>query len=379
MSDSPAPGDSEPATQRLELNYGTGVTRLAVGRDLALPGSELEQWVAGRAVFVVTSKPVWTLHGAACFDRLAEAAAEFHVLEVPDGEAAKSVEVATGLWQEILAGGGKRDSRVISFGGGSVGDVAGFAAGTFMRGVALAHVPTTLLAQVDAAIGGKAAVNLPGADDGAKNSVGVFHHPRHVVAVTNVLATLPARQLKAGLVEVVKAAALLDAELFAGLERSLDDLLGAGFGSWVSLVTAAQRAKIGVVERDPDEKGERRVLNFGHTLGHAIEASLGYGALLHGEAVAHGMSFATALARGRRLDAECQERITGLLARLDLPPLPRCPVEDLLRYIERDKKARRDGPVWVLPTALGAWEAVQLPRAEVEAALAAFVESATAC
>ncbi len=379
MSDFRAEARSGLAPRRLELDHGAGVTRLTVGGDLELPGSELAEWVAGRRVFVVTSKPVWALHGAACFDRLARRADALEVLEVPDGEAAKTIEVAVDLWERLVAAGGRRDSRVVSFGGGSVGDVAGFVAGTFMRGVPLAHVPTTLLAQVDAAVGGKAAINLPGAAGGAKNVVGVFHHPRHVVAVTEVLATLPARQLKAGLVEVIKAAALLDPVLFAQLEESLDELLGPGPSPWVPLVAAAQSAKIGVVERDPREGGERRVLNFGHTLGHAIEACLGYGGLLHGEAVAHGMSFAMTLARPRGLDAVSRRRISDLLARLDLPPLPHCSVSELMRYVERDKKARGDGAVWVLPKALGAWEAVQLPRDEVEAALRAFVESATAC
>ncbi|MDH3402758.1 MAG: 3-dehydroquinate synthase [Acidobacteriota bacterium] len=363
-----------PEAERLELRHATGVTELAVGRGRELAGAALAGWAAGRAVFVVTSAPIWELHGRACLDAVAEVASSFEVLAVPDGEAAKTPEVAAGLWQRILAGGGKRDSRVVTFGGGAVGDVGGFVAGTYMRGVPLAHVPTTLLAQVDAAVGGKAAISLPG----AKNAVGVFHHPRHVVAATAVLETLPPRQLKAGLVEVVKAAALLDPRLFAELERSLDGLLAAG-ADRVGLVAAAQRAKIGVVERDPEEHGERRVLNFGHTLGHALEASLPPGALLHGEAVAYGMAFATALARRRGLEAGFERRLGGLLARLDPPPLPACAVAPLLRCIERDKKARHDGPVWVLPTGVGAWEAARLPRSEVADALAAFVESPAAC
>jgi len=210
------------------------------------------------------------------------AAARWEVLEVADGEAAKTVESAAGLWNRMLAAEGKRDSRVVAFGGGSAGDLAGFAAGCFLRGLEFVQIPTTLLAQVDAAIGGKTGVDLPG----GKNTVGLFHHPALVVCDTAILPTLPRGELRSGLVEVIKMAALLDLELLALVEEHLDLLLAGDAAALGPVVAGAAAAKIGVVECDPTEQGDRRLLNFGHTLGHALESVRG---LRHGEAVALGM------------------------------------------------------------------------------------------
>lgn len=355
--------------RRSTLRHAAGVTELTVGRGVAVVAETLADWVAGRCVFVVTSAPVWRLHGAACCDPLAAAAANWTVLEVPDGEAAKTPEVAVDLWRRMLAAGGRRDSRLLAFGGGSVGDVGGFVAGTFLRGIGLCQVPTTVLAQVDAAIGGKSALDLPG----AKNCIGVFRQPERVVTAIDLLATLAQRERRAGLVEVVKMAALLDLELLDRLERDLDGLLGAVGEPWLDLVARAQSAKVGVVERDPQEAGERRVLNFGHTLGHALEAHAGFGPLLHGEAVAYGMLFALQLAAGRGLDPAFRHRLEAILGRLEPPPLPPASVGELLALAGRDKKAGREGIVWVLPTAAGAWEAVRLEPGRLAAELEAFV------
>lgn len=356
-------------SETLELDHGAGVTRLAIGRDEEWLRGQLADWVADRTVFVITSGPVWELHGQRCLTPLEETTKLWKRLEVPDGEAAKSPAVAEDLWRRMLASGARRDSRVITFGGGSVGDLGGFVAGTFMRGVELCHVPTTLLAQVDAAIGGKSAVNLPE----AKNSVGVFCHPDRVVSATDLLETLPARELGAGLVEVIKMAALIDLQLFERLEGSVDGLLKPGSGGWVPVVAAAQRAKAGVVERDPRESGERRVLNFGHTLGHAIEASLDYGVMLHGEAVAWGMRFAIDLASARGLDPSFAHRIDSLLETLSIPPLPALSAPRLMDLAGRDKKADREGIGWVLPTGPGEWEFTHLEPGETLARLEQFL------
>jgi len=331
---------------------------------------ELADWVAGREVLVVTSAPVWNLHGSAALGGLAEAAAAWHLLEVPDGEAAKTPAVAEELWREMLARGARRDSLLLTFGGGSVCDLGAFVAATFMRGIAFSHVPTTLLAQVDAAIGGKSAVNLPG----AKNIVGAFQHPERVVAATGLLETLPPRQIRAGLVEAIKIAALRKVSLFERFEAELAALLADSRApAWPGVVAEAQGAKVEVVMRDPLEAGERRVLNFGHTLGHALEAVLGYDALAHGEAVAYGIYFALQLAASRGLDPRAIERVEGLLGQLELPALPRPSSEAVLQAIGRDKKAGPRGAVWVLPTNLGAWEAVVLPSDLVAAELRSFL------
>lgn len=332
---------------------------------LAAAEERLGGWLDGRTVFVVTTPRVGALHGArlAWVDRRA---ARRVTLEVPDGEAAKTLEQAGRLWREMVAAGGKRDSRVVALGGGSVGDLAGFAAGCFLRGVEVVQAPTTLLAQVDAAIGGKTGIDLPE----AKNAVGLFHHPAAVVADTDVLATLPRRELAAGLVEAVKMALVLDAELFERLESRLEPLLAAEPEALAPAVAAAAAAKAAVVERDPAEAGERRVLNLGHTLGHALESALGYRGLLHGEAVAYGLLFALRLAAPRGLDPEVAARARGLLGRLGLPPLPVADLdaETLLGFVRRDKKAREEGVAWVLPTALGAYEITREVALEAVAA-----------
>ncbi len=346
---------SEPA--EIALRHPQGETTIVVGAGaLAAAEERLAAWLDGRTVFLVTTPRVALLHGARLgwVDRRC---ARRVTLEVPDGEAAKTLDEAGRLWLEMLAAGGKRDSRVIALGGGSVCDLAGFAAGCFLRGVEVVHAPTTLLAQADAAIGGKTGVDLPA----GKNTVGLFHHPAAVIADVEVLGTLPRRELAAGLVEAAKMALVLDPALFARLEDRLDALLAADPDELAPVVAAAAAAKAAVVERDPAEGDYRRVLNLGHTVGHAIEAALGYGGgLLHGEAVAYGLLFALRLAVGRGLEPATAERMRALLARLGPAPLPaadpRLAPAALLAFVQRDKKAREGGIDWVLPTALGGFE-----------------------
>jgi 3-dehydroquinate synthase len=358
--------------RELRLRHPTGETTIVAGEGaLGAAGPRLAAWLAGRTAFVVSSPPVLALHG----ERLAalrSAAGRWVVLEVADGEAAKTVAAAGALWETMLAAGGKRDSRLLAFGGGSVGDLAGFAAGCFLRGIAWAQLPTTLLAQVDAALGGKTGVDLPG----GKNTVGLFHHPDLVVADTAVLPTLPRAELRSGLVEVIKMAALLAPDLLTAVEATLDPLLAGDPAALAPVAAAAAAAKIAVVERDPDEQGERRVLNFGHTLGHAVETACGYAGLRHGEAVAYGILFALRLAERRGLlaaESPLAARLRTLLSRLGLPPLPALPPERLLDLLARDKKAREGGLTWVLPGGLGEPRMVAVAPAEVAAELAPFL------
>ncbi len=354
-----------PDPVRLELRHPGGTTPIRVGAGaLAASLDDLGGWLEGRAVFLVTTPRVAALHGDALEPLLARAARRARI-EVEEGEAAKGLATATRLWEEMLAGGGKRDSRVVAFGGGSVCDLAGFAAGAFLRGVEVAHVPTTLLAQVDAAIGGKTGVNLPG----AKNAVGLFHHPSMVVCDTSLLATLEAAEVRSGLLECVKMAIVLDADLLAVLERDLERLLAADPEALAPVVASAAAAKIAVVELDPSEAGPRKVLNFGHTLGHALEVALAAGSpdpaapppappsappLRHGEAVGYGMLFALRLAERRGRAPEAAARARRLIARFELPPLPAVEPEALLAAMRRDKKARESGIAWVLPGRPGA-------------------------
>jgi 3-dehydroquinate synthase len=248
-------------------------------------------------------------------------------------------------------------------------------ASCFLRGIEVAQVPSTLLAQVDASVGGKTAIDLPE----GKNTVGAFHQPSLVVADTELLVTLDRAELASGLVEVIKMAALLDLDLLARVERDLPLLLEGDAVALQPVVAAAVAAKIGIVEEDPREADRRRLLNFGHTLGHALEAALGYGGLRHGEAVAHGMRFALRLARRRGLEGGEAERLESLLGRLGLPALPEVHAAALLDRMRRDKKAREAGLVWVLPRALGRGEMVHdVPWREVESELAAFLTAGVA-
>jgi 3-dehydroquinate synthase len=363
---------------RLELRHPGGSTPIWVGAGAL--GNALEALgdrLARRRVFAVTSPPVRALHGGA-LDAVAAAAGPFRILEVSDGESAKSVESAVTLWQRLLDGGGKRDSLIVAFGGGSIGDVAGFVAATFLRGVDYLQVPTTLLAQVDASIGGKTAINLPG----AKNCVGAFHHPVAAIAETTFLETLTPRQIRCGLFEVVKTAAMLDPDLFAMLETEMEELLGGGAEALAPVVEATAAAKIAIVERDPTEGNYRRLLNFGHTLGHALESAAvdahGHKTLQHGEAVGYGMLFALELARSRGLGVEEAERIRALVLRIGLPPLSgRLRPGDLIDRIARDKKAREGAIAWVLPGRIGNGLVVEdVSGEEVSSAIDRFLAGA---
>jgi 3-dehydroquinate synthase len=362
------------ALRRFESPHERGVSTILVGSDaLKAAAPEISAWCQGRRVFLITSEQVGSLFEDAVRTLLGSSAA-VETLIVPDGEEAKSVGVADGLWNEMLERGGKRDSRVIALGGGSVGDVAGFVAACFLRGVELAQIPTTLLAQVDASVGGKTAVDLPA----AKNIVGAFHPPTWVIADTDTLTSLPQGELLSGLVEVVKMAAVLDASLFSEIEERLDSLLQSDPRALAWAVGESVRMKLEIVEQDPEESGVRRLLNFGHTLGHALETVLSYGSLRHGEAVAHGMRFALRLGSEMDLGGELPGRLESILDRMPLPPLPKdLSLAALLDAMRRDKKSTEFGTTWVLAERVGRGLMVDSLRWEqVGRTLEAFLASA---
>jgi 3-dehydroquinate synthase len=357
---------------RLELRHPGGVTPILIGAGLLAEGAgELAGWMADRTVFVLSTPVVRKLHGTR-IDAFVDAAGRRLDLEAPDGEVAKSILQADRLWQEMLQHGGKRDSRLVAFGGGSLTDLGGFVAGCFLRGIEVVHVPTTLLGMVDAAIGGKTAVDMPQ----GKNTVGLFLHPTALVCDTDVLTTLPRAELRAGLVEAVKKAAVLDPELFAEIERDLDLLLAGETSALARVAGRAAAAKCRIVELDPFEAGPRKVLNFGHTLGHALEGVLGYSGFRHGEAVAYGILFALRLAARRHLDVDLGRRLFALISRFNLPEMPLgvAHVDALIAFMRRDKKAEEKGLTWVLPTHLGAYELTSsIGWPEVETELKAFL------
>ena len=348
---------------RLSLRHPGGTTTVFVGRDAAAAARPMVgEWLAGRLAFVISSPRVLELHRAAV-EALAAPAARVKVLTVPDGEEAKSLEHAGRLWCEMLAAGGKRDSRVIAFGGGSVGDLAGFVAGCFLRGVEYLQQPTTLLAQVDAALGGKTAIDL----GATKNSIGLFHHPALVVSDVDLLATLPRDEVRSALAEVVKTALILDPLLLERVERDLDRLLDADADALQPVVLATARAKLRVVERDPREGDQRRLLNFGHTLAHAIETHARYRGILHGEAVSIGMVFAAERSEALGLSpAGTRDRLAALLERAGLPTrAPDRPRRAYLSAIAVDKKKQGGNIHFVVLKGIGNAGTVSLSPREI--------------
>ncbi len=339
--------------RHLTVQLGPRSYPILIGRGLIRDlGGELARLGLGKQVLVVAQAPVATRYGGVVHESLASAGFTPHFLDVPDGEGAKSIAQAQALWDAFLQAGLDRSSAVVALGGGVVGDLAGFAAATFMRGLPFVQVPTTLLAQVDACVGGKVAVNHPR----VKNLIGAFHQPRLVVVDPEVLQTLPRREFVAGLAEVIKCGAALDAELFAYLEANLTSLLALDPETLTHVIAWAVRLKGAIVEKDERETtGLRAVLNFGHTLGHAIEAVAGYGRYLHGEAVAIGMVGAAWLSRRLAgLDERVAERLVALLRKAELPTtLTGEKVEALLDTMALDKKARGGGLAFVLLEALG--------------------------
>ena len=303
-----------------------------------------------RRAVVVTNPQVNRLYGATAAASLRHAGFQVMTVEVPAGERAKSLRQAAGLYRVFLDHRLDRRSAVIALGGGVIGDLAGYAAATYLRGLPLVQVPTTLLAQVDSSVGGKVAVNLPE----GKNLIGAFHQPSLVVADIRTLKSLPQREFKAGLAEVVKHGMIADPELFAYLETHLDSILGVEEETLALLVARSCAIKARVVEQDEREEGMRAILNFGHTVGHALEAITGYRRLLHGEAVAIGMVVATTLSVKRGL---CEEgdllRLRSLLMRIGLPTTSSVHVTSLLKAINYDKKVKNQVIHFVLTKGIG--------------------------
>lgn len=291
-------------------------------------------------------------------------------LEVAPGEGSKTIEVATRLWGEMLAAKADRKSLLIAVGGGVIGDLAGFVAATFTRGLRFVQVPTTLLAQVDSSVGGKVAVNLPM----AKNMVGCFWQPKYVLIDPNVLASLPEREYLSGLAEVVKYGVILDADFFEYLEKHVAEIRARDPAALVAIVARSCRLKADVVENDErEETGLRAVLNYGHTFAHAFEAVAGYGELLHGEAVSIGMHCAAHLAVALgRMPPGFVDRQQALLAALGLPWRVPADLDEgqLLAAMQHDKKVEHGRLRFVLPAKLGFVELVEgVESAQVASAL----------
>jgi 3-dehydroquinate synthase len=315
-------------------------------------GAMLAQARVPERRFVVSSPLVWRLHGA----RLTRAVEGAEPILVPDGERYKQLATVVRIYDALVRANADRASTLITFGGGVIGDMAGFAAATYLRGIALVHVPTTLLAQVDSAIGGKVGVN----HSLGKNLIGAFYQPHLVVIDPTVLSTLPRREFRAGLYEVIKYGVTSSASLFDRVTRDRTAIFARQPDALTPVIAESCRIKADVVSADEREAGLRRILNFGHTVGHAIEAVTKYRRYRHGEAVAYGMLAAAELAstRGALADRD-RQALSDLIAGLGpLPAIADVSTDQILEAVRHDKKVASGRLHFVLPTAIGSYAIV---------------------
>ncbi len=335
--------------ETLEVHLGERSYPIHIGPGLLADGRVLGDAVDAAQVIVVTNDVVAPLYLPPVQQALAGRQVEAVVL--PDGERHKSLTTLSGIFDRLIAARFHRDACLVALGGGVVGDISGFAAACYQRGIRFVQVPTTLLAQVDSSVGGKTAVNHPQ----AKNMIGAFHQPSAVVADTDTLGTLPARELSAGLAEVIKYGLIVDDNLFAWLEQNMGDLLALQADALSFAIRRSCEIKAAIVAEDEREHGRRALLNLGHTFGHALEAVTDYSRWLHGEAVAIGMHLAarTSHALGWLTAADC-DRIDALLraARLPVHATDVDP-DDVLARMKLDKKADRHGVKFVLMKRIG--------------------------
>ncbi|MCY3730009.1 MAG: 3-dehydroquinate synthase [Rhodospirillaceae bacterium] len=343
--------------QALEVALGERSYPIHIGPGLLGDDELLRRGITASQVLIITNEVVAPLYLDALSRSLA--AVRPHALVLPDGEGGKTLGTLARIIDELVENGFRRDACLVALGGGVIGDLTGFAAACYQRGIAFAQIPTTLLAQVDASVGGKTAVNHAK----AKNMIGAFHQPCCVVADTDTLATLPQREFSAGLAEVVKHGLSLDAEFFGWLEARMDDILAHDADALAHIVRRSCEIKAAVVAQDERERGRRALLNLGHTFGHALESLSGYGRWLHGEAVAIGIALAARTsAELGMIDAAHCERIGALLARAGLPvTAPGVQPEALLARMNLDKKASERGLSLVLLERIGRGVVVPAP------------------
>jgi len=353
--------------KELRVELGSRSYPIRIGAGLLGDAARWRDTLGGRHVLVISNEVVAPLYLQRVTAGLGDRT--FSTLILADGEAHKTLDSAAQVFAALAQLKASRDATIIALGGGVVGDLAGFAAACWMRGIACVQMPTTLLAMVDSSVGGKTAVDLPQ----GKNLVGAFHQPRAVIADTDALATLPERELRAGCAEVVKYGALGDAAFFGWLEAHADALLARDAQTLATAIAHCCEQKAGIVARDENEHGERALLNFGHSFGHALETAAGYGTLLHGEAVAIGMCLAARLsARLGRASAADAERLTNLLQRFHLPTElpPGSDAQRLLELMRLDKKNVSGRLRLILWRGVGQAEIVtDIPEASIRAAL----------
>ncbi len=321
-------------------------------------GARLKGIINSNKVMLVTNPTVAELYAKVLHEQLESAGMYPVMAEIPDGEEYKNLATAEKLYDIAYEHELDRQTPIIALGGGVVGDLAGFVAATYLRGVPFIQIPTTLLAQVDSSVGGKVAVNHPK----GKNIIGAFYQPAAVFADLSVIKTLPDREIKAGMAEVVKYGVISDGLFFNWLEENLEKVLTLEPQAMEKVVTVSCKCKAAVVKEDETEKGARAILNFGHTVGHAIEALTGYKTYRHGEAVSIGMAAAAEMAVNMgMLNRSEAIRINRLLQRIGLPVNipPEINIDDLIKIMQKDKKVISSKLTFVLPVSIGKVEIVR--------------------
>jgi 3-dehydroquinate synthase len=338
-----------PPPVRVDVTTGSQSCPIWIGEGLSQSLSALlaEHRVGGTR-FLVSNPTIWRLHG----QQFQSALGGIEPILIPDGERYKTLQSVSKIYEALIRAGADRGSTLIALGGGVVGDTAGFAAASFLRGITLVHVPTTLLAQVDSSIGGKVGVNHAL----GKNLIGAFHQPALVVVDPLLLGTLPRREFRSGLYEVVKYGVIASRGLFDHVAAHVRPILAREAAALVPAIVESCRIKADVVSKDERESGLRRILNYGHTVGHALEAVTQYRRYRHGEAIAHGMMAAADLAAARGALAERERQaLADLVATLGpLPPVADLAIPDVLAAIRRDKKVVNGRLHFVIAIALGA-------------------------
>ena len=335
----------------LEVSLGTRSYPIVIGSAILDDSKLISAHLTSDRVVAVTNETIAPLFLERLQTSLGKAGVDVLAIKLPDGEQYKTWQTLNSVFDAMLEARCDRTTTIVALGGGVIGDVAGFAAATYQRGIAYIQIPTTLLAQVDSSVGGKTAINHPL----GKNMIGAFYQPRLVIADIATLATLPERELAAGLAEVIKYGAIMDAGFFSWLEDNMERLVAREPDALARAVEVSCRCKAQIVGADEREAGARALLNFGHTFGHAIETGLGYGEWLHGEAVAAGMLLAARLsARQGEIDEQDVSRLETLLDRAGLPT--KAPVFGATRYLElmgHDKKVHKGKLRLVLLRAIG--------------------------
>jgi 3-dehydroquinate synthase len=338
--------------ETVDINLGERSYHVLIGTDwLARIGASLRPLIKHERIVVVSDRRVAELYANVLLEGLCAAGYLADLFIIPDGETAKTLDTVSHIYDFLIRDNYSRESTLVALGGGVVGDITGFAAATYMRGIQYVQVPTTLLAMVDSSVGGKTGVNHPL----AKNIIGAFHQPRLVCIDTRVLKTLDRREFRAGFAEVIKCGVICDEELFAYLEGNLQGIFGLEPEHLNRVVKTCCAIKGRVVEEDEREAGLRAILNFGHTIGHALEALTNYNVYKHGEAIAIGMVAACRIAVRMGMFSEAEAgRVTELVLKANLPHrIAKLEAEDILEKLKKDKKVRDSKVRFVLPEKIG--------------------------